>query len=70
MKHDDDILRTLLVELLVLIKERGPRSNMVREFVEKNKQVPEFPELAATSIFLAERPRPITRPVARSVKAH
>jgi hypothetical protein len=47
-------LAELLAELIILIRNKGSRSEDVRKFVQKHKSVKEFEELAATCIFMAE----------------
>jgi len=50
----DAKLNKLLGNLLALIKKHGSRSRQVKKFVQKNKNVNEFPKLAATMIFAFE----------------
>jgi hypothetical protein len=53
--EDDPELRRLLGETAWLIREHGPRSDAVRDFVRKNVSYPEFKELAYTLVLLKER---------------
>lgn len=52
-KHDL-LLRRLLAEVTNLIVKHGSRSEPLRLFVIKNREVPEFKSLASTLILLAE----------------
>jgi len=55
MNDSDQNLRKLIAELLLLIEVHGdPRDEAVRKFVRENKNVSEFPELAATCILMVE----------------
>jgi hypothetical protein len=55
MKISDRKLRMLLADLITRIKEHGSRSNEVAEFVRTHYEVDEFPELAYTCVFMAEK---------------
>jgi hypothetical protein len=54
IKQNDEKLRVLLAEVIELAKDYGTRSEEVKKFIRDNKDVPEFPELAATCLFLIE----------------
>ena len=46
-------MRVLTTRLLITMKMHGPRSKEVIKLVRENKKVPNFPEVAATFIFVA-----------------
>ncbi len=52
--NQDRKLKALLAQLLVLIKTNGSRSEEVKNYIQRYIEVEEFPELAATCIFMAE----------------
>ncbi len=53
-KNNDHELRALIANLLLLIKEHGSRSDQAKKFIQDNKDVDEFVELAATCILYSE----------------
>jgi hypothetical protein len=53
-KQNDEKLRELLAQVIDLAKNHGTRSEEVKQFVRDNKDVEEFPELAATCILIIE----------------
>ena len=51
---NDAELDKLLTSLFELAKEFGPRSDEVKLFIRQHKHVPEFPQLAATCLFIID----------------
>lgn len=54
MKSNEKELRSLLRQLLTLIREHDTRSQPVRQFIRENQAAKDFEKLAMTVILLTE----------------